>query len=224
MKSFGVPFPFITAWFVLCCCSSLAAEASTTTFDKMEIGKTPPGWMASITGQGKSIWTVELDASAPSQPKVLKQSGQVPKGSFPLCIKTDAALQDGFVEVNFKPVGGAIDQAAGLVWRWQDDQNYYVARANALEDNVVLYKVEKGRRQALDIVGQTSGYGQKQKIPPGEWSRLRVSFHGPDFQVQHDGKVLFAVRDATFKTAGKLGVWTKADSITLFDDFKYGPE
>jgi hypothetical protein len=89
-----------------------------------------------VTGRGSPQWRIEANASAPSQPNVLKQSG---RGTFPWCVKQSASLANGFVGVKFKPVAGREDQAGGLVWRWKDGDNYYVARANALEDNVSLY-------------------------------------------------------------------------------------
>ncbi|MEI7728973.1 MAG: family 16 glycoside hydrolase [Verrucomicrobiota bacterium] len=196
--------------------------AATANFDHAKPGEFPAGWMAWLAGAGESKWSVQQDDTAPSRPNVLKQSGWTPKPSFPLCVNTNATLQDGFVEVKFKPVSGTNDQAAGLVWRCQDAENYYVARANALEDNVVLYKVAQGRRKALDIVGRTGGYGVNAKVPAQTWSTLRVHFAGNRFTVLLNGKELFAVEDATFPNVGLVGLWTKADSVVLFDDFQYG--
>ncbi len=192
-------------------------------FQKGTPGELPAGWAAQITGTGEPKWSIEKDDSAPSPPFVLKQSGWAPNPSFPLCLLTSASLKDGFVEVKFKPLSGTNDQAAGVVWRYQDARNYYVARANALEHNVVLYKVQQGKRTALDIVGRKGGYGVKEKIPAQQWSALRVEFAGPRFRVSLNGRELFAVEDATFSGPGAVGLWTKADSITLFDDFGYGP-
>jgi hypothetical protein len=191
----------------------------TVGFDDQKAGAVPDGWTAGHTGKGTPKWTVEKDATAPSAPMVLKQSGTA---SFPLCTKDDTSLVDGFAEVKFKPLTGKVDQAAGLVWRFADAQNYYVVRANALENNVVLYKMEKGKRSSLDIVGRKGGYGMKQKVANGKWQTLRVEFVGDTFAVSLDGKELFKVKDKTFTGAGKVGLWTKADSVTLFDDFRYG--
>lgn len=200
------------------------ATAATETFDNGQAGTVPAGWTAGITGAGTPKWSVEPDDSAPSGHFVLKQSAWTANPSFPLCVKPDVSLKDGFVEVKFKPLGGTNDQAAGVVWRYRDTQNYYVARANALEDNIVLYKVEQGKRKALDIVGRVGGYGVKDKVPARHWSTLRVEFVGPRFRISLNGKELFAVEDQTFPQAGAVGVWTKADSVTLFDDFRYGTE
>ncbi len=195
------------------------SAGATVNFDDQEIGNVPTGWTATMTGQGTPQWTVEDDASAPSAPKVLKQSGTA---AFPLCVKDDTSLADGFLELKFKPLTGEEDQAAGIVWRYSDPKNYYIMRANALEDNVVLYKVEKGKRSSLNIVGRAKGYGVDVVVPNGQWQNLRVEFTGDLFTVILEGTELFQVKDQTFTEAGKVGLWTKADSVILFDDFRYG--
>src|SRR5881296_656284 len=195
------------------------ALADTVNFDTAEVGKPPTGWTATKTGKGEAKWTIEKDDTAPSKPNVLKQSGQA---TFPVCIKDDTSLKDGFVEVKFKPVSGREDQAGGVIWRAKDSNNYYIARANALEGNVVLYKTVNGKRSPLDIVGRKGGYGVKEPVASGQWHTLRVEFAGNHFKLTFDGKHLFDVEDTTFTEAGKVGMWTKADSVTLFDDFTYG--
>ncbi len=195
------------------------ATDPTVTFDDAPTGKLPTGWLGGVTGEGSPKWSVETDESAPSKPNVLKQSGE---GTYPWCVKKDVSIADGFVEVKFKPIAGKEDQAGGIVWRWKDGDNYYIARANALENNVVLYKVEKGKRKSLDIVGRKGGYGVEADVPKGQWSALRVEFAGSLFTVFLNGKQLFQAEDKTFTRPGKVGVWTKADSVTLFDDFSYG--
>jgi len=194
------------------------AAAETVNFDDMKVGAPPPGWTATQTGSGSAKWSVEKDDSAPSKPNVLKQSGVA---TFPVCIKDDTSLKDGFVEVKFKPVSGKEDQAGGVIWRAKDANNYYIARANALEGNVVLYKTVNGKRSSLDILGRKGGYGVKETVTSGQWHTLRVEFAGNHFKLIFDGKHLFAVEDTTFTEAGKVGVWTKADSVTLFDNFTY---
>lgn len=202
--------------------ATTAALAQTASFDTAEAGTSPPGWTVAITGKGEPKWTVEKDDSAPSKPNVLKKSGEVPGPSFPLCIQDATTLKDGFVEAKFKSVSGKGDQAAGVIWRCVDKDNYYICRPNALEDNVVLYKVEKGKRTSLGIVGRKGGYGVEEKVAPQTWHTLRVEFAGKTFTVLFNGKKLFEVEDETFKDAGKVGLWTKADSVMLFDDFNCG--
>jgi len=121
-----------------------------------ELGAPPKGWTATKTGTGDPRWTVEQDETAPSHSRIIKQSG---RASYPVLLKDDTNIKDGFIEIKFKAVAGAQDRAAGLVWRAKDANNYYVVRANALEDNVVLYKTVNGVRRALDIVGRKGGYG-----------------------------------------------------------------
>jgi hypothetical protein len=172
-----------------------------------------------MTGKGAPKWTVERDDSAPSKGQVLRQSG---RATYPLALKEGTSIGDGFVEVRFKAIAGTEDRAAGLVWRAKDANNYYVVRANALEDNVVLYKTVGGVRSSLDIVGQKGGYGVKVPVPAGQWHTLRVDFVGPRFKVTFNGRPLFEVDDATFPAAGLIGLWTKADSVTAFDGLAYG--
>jgi len=180
-------------------------------FDNVSIGSAPSGWTATLTGSGNAKWTVEKDDTAPSKPNVLKQSGVA---TFPICFKNDTNLKDGFVEVKFKPISGKEDQAGGLIWRLKDANNYYVARANALEDNVTIYHTINGKRTEKKHTGT--------KVAPNVWHSLRVDFQGNHFVVTYDGKKAIEWDDDTFKDAGRVGVWTKADSVTLFDDFTYG--
>jgi len=123
--------------------SVAVAPDETVTFDNAPTGQTPAGWTATKTGSGTAKWTVEKDDSAPSKPNVLKQSGVA---TYPVCYRDDTNLRDGFVEVKFKPISGKEDQAGGVVWRLKDANNYYIARANALEDNVTIYHTINGRR------------------------------------------------------------------------------
>ncbi len=190
----------------------------TVNFDGDAVGAPPRGWTITMTGRGNPKWTVEKDDTAPSKSNVLKQSG---KATYPLALKDGTSIKDGFVEVKFKALSGSEDRAAGLVWRAKDAKNYYVVRANALEDNVVLYKTVNGVRNSLDIIGRKGGYGVKVPVPANQWHALRVDFAGTRFTVTFNGKTLFEVEDTTFGDAGMVGLWTKADSITAFDEFTY---
>jgi hypothetical protein len=188
-------------------------------FESNQTGTTPEGWTATLTGSGDPKWTVESDETAPSKSKVVKQSG---RATYPLLLKDDTSIQDGFIEMKFKAIAGSQDRAAGVVWRANDANNYYVARANALEDNFVLYKTVNGSRSPLDIVGRKGGYGVSVPVPANIWHSLRVDFKGTRFIASFNGKQMFEVEDSTFTDAGKVGLWTKADSVTLFDEMKYG--
>ena len=191
----------------------------TASFNADTIGAPPKGWTITMTGRGDAKWTVETDDTAPSRSNVLKQSG---RATFPLALKEGTSIRNGFVEVRFKAVAGAEDRAAGLVWRARDADNYYVVRANALEDNVVLYKTVNGTRSPLDIVGRKGGYGVKVTVPSSQWHTLRVDFTGTRFRVTFNDKALFEVEDTTFKDPGMFGLWTKADSVTVFDGLSFG--
>ena len=199
--------------------ATTAAYSQTVNFDDAKPGELPENWTGTQTGKGDPKWTVEKDDTAPSKPNVFKQSGEA---TYPVALKDDSSLKDGFVEVKFKAVSGKEDQAGGVIWRAKDADNYYICRANALEDNVVLYKTENGKRKSLDIVGRKGGYGVETKVAPQQWHTLRVEFAGNRFKVLFNGKHLFDVEDKTFSDAGKVGLWTKADSVTVFDDFGYG--
>jgi hypothetical protein len=188
-------------------------------FQNDRIGATPEGWTVTLTGKGDPKWTVENDETAPSGSKVLKQSG---RATFPLLLKDDSHIKDGFVEVKFRAIAGSQDRAAGVVWRAKDANNYYVVRANALEDNFVLYKTVNGVRTALDIVGRKGGYGVGVPVPANTWHSLRVDFRANSFKASFNGNQLLEVDDFTFTDAGMVGLWTKADSVTLFDQVTYG--
>jgi hypothetical protein len=181
-------------------------------FDHDAIGNMPAGWACGVTGRGNPVWQVEADPTAPSPPNVLKQSGS---GTFPWCVRKEASLADGFVEVKFKSIAGREDQAGGVMWRWKDGDNYYVARANALEDNVSLYYTEGGSRKTLKYVDAP--------VPANKWHHLRVEFSGTRIRVIFNGKAYMELDDRRIAGAGAVGVWTKADSVTAFDDFSFGP-
>ena len=204
MKRFGRTVFIMTAF-------AVAAQGETVNFDNAAVGSAPAGWTATKTGTGNAKWTIERDDSAPSKPNVLKQSGTA---TYPICFKDDTNLKDGFVEVKVKPISGKEDQAGGVLWRLKDANNYYIARANALENNVTIYHTINGKR--------TEKKRSDANVASNTWHTLRVDFQGNHFTVTFDGKKAIEWDDETFKDAGKVGVWTKADSITLFDDFNYG--
>ena len=170
---------------------------------------------------GAPRWEVVRADSAPHPPLVLAQLSRDPTaGRFPLAIWDRATFRNGEVSVAFKAVDGNIDRAAGIVWRYQDPNNYYIVRANALENNIVLYKVEAGVRLSIAPKGLPSrSYGVKRAVPAGRWNTLRVVFNDTLFTVFLNDDRLFEVEDQTLNEAGKAGLWTKADSLTYFADF-----
>lgn len=208
--------PMKAALLVLMMTASAFAQ-TLITFD--DAASLPAGWKTGITGSGGARWEIVRDGDAASGNQVLKQSGVA---TYCWAAKTEAALKDGFAEVKFKPLSGKEDQAGGLVFRFQDANNYYVVRGNALEGNVVLYKTVNGKRSSLQVKGRKSGYGLEAKVAKNTWNSLRVDFAGSLFTVSLNGSKFFEVEDQTIPGAGGVGVWTKADSVTLFDDFTYG--
>jgi hypothetical protein len=168
----------LTAGFLLAAHTVMAA--TTVNFDNAAPGGLPKNWKGGVTGKGEARWEVVADDSAPSKPNALKQSGEA---TFTWAAKTDEKIKDGFVEVRFKPISGKEDQAGGIVWRFQDADNYYVVRGNALEDNVVLYKTVNGKRSSLPVKGRAFGYGVDVKVPKNKWNSLRVDFNGNLFTV-----------------------------------------
>jgi len=193
-------------------------------FDRDRPGSLPADWESAMTKTGGSPdWQVRRDETAPSKPNVLAQiSMDRTAGRFPLAIYRGATFKNGEISVRFKPVTGSVDEAAGLVWRYLDRNNYYIVRANALESNVVLYKVQNGERTSLAPRGMPSrSYGVKHPVPKMTWSELKVTFDDKIAAVYFNSARLFDVEDATFGGAGRVGVWTKADSVTYFDDFTF---
>jgi hypothetical protein len=193
------------------------AEDRKVDFTSDAVGQPPRGFSfghtAGVGAPGK--WLVQVDGAN----KVLEQtSADATRARFPVAVLSDVTAGDVDLSVRFRPISGRVDQAAGLVWRYWNEDNYYIVRANALEDNVVLYKVENGRRTDLPVKGEGRTYGRKADVPAGQWSILRVVATGSRFEVYFNGTKLYEVEDMTFGQPGKVGVWTKADSVTQFDD------
>lgn len=183
-------------------------------FDSDAPGKIPAHFHAALTGGGPPpTWAIQADATAPSKPNVVAQtSTDKTDYRFPLLIADDGTFQDLNISVKFKAVSGSVDRAGGLIFRVKDANNYYVVRANALEDNYRLYHVVNGRRiQFADA---------NFKVTPGVWHELRVEARGNKFICYYDDVKRIEATDDTFKEAGKIGLWTKADSVTYFDDLK----
>jgi hypothetical protein len=193
------------------------AEHRTVDFSSEAVGQPPKGFSfghtAKVGTAGK--WVIQAEGTN----KFLAQTdADSTRARFPVAVLSDVTAADVDLLVRFRPISGCVDQAAGLVWRYRDEDNYYVVRANALEDNVVLYKVEGGTRTDLPVKGEGRTYGKKADVPAGQWSTLRIVARGPLFEVYFNGTKMYEVEDVTFDQPGKVGVWTKADSVTQFDD------
>jgi len=192
-------------------------------FEDATVGALPSGFSIALSGGGgPAAWAIQEDASSAAGSKVLVQTSRDETSKrFPLCVYEPFSARDVDLAVRFKPISGKVDQAAGLVFRYRDSSNYYIVRANALEENVVLYKVEDGKRSDLKPVdGGLFAYGKKAPVPGQTWGVLRVVARGDRFSVHLNGNHLFDVEDATFSDAGRVGLWTKADSVTAFDELR----
>ncbi len=196
-----------------------AAQESAKTWDfhSDRIDEPPSGFSFGKTGQGRpGKWVVRSDPSAPAGDHVLAQvDADDTDYRFPVAVADAPVLKDVRVDVRCKQVSGKTDQACGLVFRYQDENDYYVARANALEDNVRLYHVVKGRRH------QFAGWDGK--VASQTWHALAVEARGDRFQIFFDGKSVIDAKDDTFKHPGKVGLWTKADSVTHFGALSVKP-
>jgi hypothetical protein len=194
-------------------------KAKTFTFMKDDVGKVPAGWKADKTGKGEgSVWKVVADDTAPSKKGfVLAQTAEGPNALFNLCVSEASSYKDLEVSVAFKAVKGAKDLGGGIVWRYQDTNNYYIARMNPLEDNYRVYKVVDGKRIQLATK-------EDLKVPVNTWHTLTIKMMGDQIECALDGKKLLDAKDDTFAKAGKIGLWTKADAQTYFDDLKVSPK
>jgi Domain of Unknown Function (DUF1080) len=186
-------------------------------FTKRDLGKVPTGWKAEKTGQGKgSVWQVVADETAPSRGGyVLAQTAKSPGGVFNICVAEDTKYKDMELSVAFKAIAGDSDQGGGFVWRYRDNNNYYICRMNPLEDNYRVYKVVAGKRTQL-------GGKEGVKVKAGQWHNLKVEVKGNKMEGYLDGEKMWGITDDTYKDAGKVGLWSKADAQTHFDEFKAG--
>ncbi len=193
--------------------SPATAKSIHVDFEKFVTSAELEGFTSALTGGGGAVrWAIQEDPSAPSGAKVLTQlSTDKTNQRYPLCICNSFSARDVEVWTQFKPISGEVDQAGGVVARYTDRNNYYVVRANALEDNVRLYRVVNGVR--------TQFAGADVKVAPRQWHTLKLIVRGSHFQVIFNDKTLFEADDKTFDAAGKVGLWTKADSVSEFDNF-----
>jgi hypothetical protein len=182
-------------------------------FTKDEVGKLPRGWKADHTGKGEgSVWKVVADDTAPSKTGlVLAQTAEGPDALFNLCVAEDTKYADVEISVAFKAVKGKEDQGGGVVWRYIDGDNYYLCRMNPLESNFRVYKVEGGRRSTFQSKEDI-------KVPAGEWHTIKVKMAGDQIECFLDGKKYLEAKDSTFTKAGKVGLWSKADAQSYFDN------
>ncbi len=213
MKAFGWLFAF----------GLTASSSSVINFDRAALGKTPSEFTVLQTDRGASArWEVRRDPSAPTQPYVLARvPGDPHQDGFSLAILNTLSVRDGDISVRLKPVSGREEQGGGLVFRYRDEKNFYVVRADSYDDEVAVYKVENGRSIPIRPRGAPpSVIGVKHDIHPNAWSILKVSVRGSRFQVYVNHRRILQAEDPTSSGAGKVGLATVADSVTYFDDFR----
>jgi hypothetical protein len=199
--------------------SLLAPSGKVVNFDTFKIGQAPPGWTVGSAGKsGAPGWEIRKDQTAPTQPYVLAEVSADPTETrSPLAILNDPSTRDADVSVRIKPISGQDGLAGGVVWRYRDENNYYLARADADQNTVSVFKVQNGRKIAILA-------GVKHPIPANAWSILKVSVRGARFQVFVDHRRVLDGQDKTFSAAGRVGLWTLADSVIYFDDFRVYPK
>ena len=201
-----------------CAGSAVLAEGNAImiAIERMAVGEPPADFDVARTGQGgPARWLVAEDKTAAGGRAIEQVSTDRTDYRFPLAIHKASSARNLDVSLRFKPVAGSVDQAGGIALRLTDPDNYYVVRANALEDNVRFYRVVNGRREQLD--------GVNTKVAPNEWHQLGLRAEGDRFTVTFDGKVLFTAADRAFDGAGRVALWTKADSVTRFDSITITP-
>lgn len=184
-------------------------------------GTLPTGWEQSFTGDGQCDWRL---TEADGQKLLVQQQKGNPNKHFNMAILQQGNWKNPDVAVEFKAITGFHDQGGGLVWRYADEKNHYIVRANPLENNVVLYKMENGVRTDLPLVDQGRTYGINTPEMGFQWHRLHVRVTDSLFTVYYDGRQLFRVVDSTFRGPGKIGLWTKADAVTAFRKLEVSKE
>jgi hypothetical protein len=191
-------------------------ETRVINFDSCEVGGFPENFSTALTGGGGAVsWIVREDNTASVGHRVLVQESSDPtKYRFPLCVYDKIIARDVSAEVSYKAISGTVDEAGGIVLRYSPE-NYYIARANALENNVILFKTVRGKRSKIKEVPV--------KVTAGEWHTIGFEAKGKRLTVTFDGQVVIDRNDTTFTEPGKVGLWTKADSVSAFDNFRIDP-
>ena len=182
------------------------------TFDQDSVGSPPAGFEFARTGQGADgKWVVRADMDKPSNHVLVQESSDPTDYRFPVAVVKEGTYKDVTLSVRAKPISGRVDQGFGMVWRYKDGNNYYITRCNADEDNCTIYHTAAGRRRAF--------LNHDVKVATNTWHTLKLEAVGDHFTVWYDGNKVLDAKDETFKEPGKVGLWTKADSVIEFDDF-----
>ena len=201
----------LLAWTLAASGQQAATGPRTFTFDGDAVGAAPAGFEFARTGSGaEGKWVVEADRDKPANHVLAQSSSDPTDNRFPLAVVKDGTYRNATLSVRARPIWGRVDQGFGLVWRYRDANNYYVTRCNADEDNCTIYHVVKGTRRSFQ--------NKAVKVATNTWHTLKVEAAGNRFVVTYDGQKVLDATDDTFKEGGKVGLWTKADSVIQFDD------
>jgi hypothetical protein len=188
-----------------------ASGAKTIDFASDAVGSAPAAFEFARTGGGaEGKWVVRDDKDKAGNRVLVQESADKTDYRFPLAVLKEGSYKDVTLSVRAKPLSGEVDQGFGLVWRYRDANNYYITRCNADEDNCTIYHVVKGSRRAFQ--------NKSTKVATNTWHTLKMEAKGDHFSVWFDGTKVLDAKDDTFKEAGKVGLWTKADSVIAFDD------
>lgn len=194
---------------------AVAIQPRVITFDNDPLGAPPPRFEFGRTGRGaEGKWTVEPERGNARNHVLLQSSADTTDYRFPVAILKDESLRDATLSVRARPLSGEVDQGFGLVWRYRDVNNYYITRCNADEDNCTIYHTIHGSRRAFQ--------NHNVKVAKNTWHTLKMAARGNHFVVWFDGEKVLDARDDTFQS-GRVGMWTKADSVIEFDDFTVAP-
>jgi len=194
------------------CALAIAAEPRKRDFESDAVGAPPVGFEFGRTGSGaEGKWVVRVEKEGTANHVLVQESADKTDYRFPVAVLKEGSYKDVSLSVRARPLSGEVDQGFGLVWRYRDAKNYYITRCNALEDNCRIYHVVDGNRRQFG--------GQNIKVAKNTWHTLKLDAVGNHFVVTYDGNKVFEGTDDTFKEAGKVGLWTKADSVIEFDDF-----
>jgi hypothetical protein len=182
------------------------------TFDQDSVGSPPAGFEFARTGQGaEGKWVVRADTDKPSNHVLVQESSDPTDYRFPLAVVKEGTYKDVTLSVRARPISGRVDQGFGMVWRYKDASNYYITRCNADEDNCTIYHTVAGHRRPFQ--------NKPIKVATNTWHTLKLEAAGNHFVVWFDETKVLDATDDTFQDAGRVGLWTKADSVIQFDDF-----
>ena len=198
-------------------------SAVSINFDSAKLGELPPDWTPVLTTHGNPPhWIVQHDPTAPSRPNVLAQySKEGHRFRFPVCLFDKINCLDGDIAVKIKIISGKEGQDAGVVFRAADQNTYYLVRASVRDHNIMMFRVKNNHFEPIRVNGARPGaFGVQRAIKIGDWNLLRVTYKGNKATVYFNHRKVFDATDSALNLAGKAGVWTNADTVAYFDDFR----